>query len=250
MKLLERRRAVLEATARLQRERRRWQTETHTLRKLVARHRTALIVGGGAAVDSSPACCRGGRSRASAASSVPRFRSRCARRSGRCSPTICASAPPTNRRHRPHERRAGNIRGRRADADPLGDHAGYGHAAHGRACGAPSPTAQPPARCHRDRHRGLHLRDRAGGHRTDRRCDSARLDAGPARSPARALARSARDRRIARRGVHGRTGRRRLRRVGHAGASMDGAHAAGACAPGVGDARSAQAAAGGDIGRA
>jgi hypothetical protein len=49
MKLFERRRAVLEASARLQRERTRWQTETRTLRKLVARHRTALIVGGGVA---------------------------------------------------------------------------------------------------------------------------------------------------------------------------------------------------------
>jgi len=49
MKLLERRREVQQATHRLQRERTRWQTETRTLRKLVARHRTALIVGGGAA---------------------------------------------------------------------------------------------------------------------------------------------------------------------------------------------------------
>ena len=49
MKLLERRRAVAEATGRLQRERTRWQIETRTLRKLVARHRTALILGGGAA---------------------------------------------------------------------------------------------------------------------------------------------------------------------------------------------------------
>ncbi|HEY0231388.1 MAG TPA: hypothetical protein VGC55_09055 [Dokdonella sp.] len=49
MKLLDRRRAVVEATGRLQRERRRWQTETHTLRKLLARHRTLLILGGGGA---------------------------------------------------------------------------------------------------------------------------------------------------------------------------------------------------------
>jgi len=49
MKLLERRRAVLEASSRLQHERTRWQTETRTLRQRIAGHRTALIVGGGAA---------------------------------------------------------------------------------------------------------------------------------------------------------------------------------------------------------
>jgi uncharacterized protein (DUF2062 family) len=49
MKLLERRRAVVDATHRLQRERSRWQTQTRTLRIRLARHRTALIVGGGVA---------------------------------------------------------------------------------------------------------------------------------------------------------------------------------------------------------
>ncbi|MEP7042388.1 MAG: hypothetical protein ABI843_04965 [Dokdonella sp.] len=49
MKLLDRRRAVVEATRRLQRERARWQMDTFALRMRLGRHRTALIVGGGAA---------------------------------------------------------------------------------------------------------------------------------------------------------------------------------------------------------
>jgi len=49
MKLLERRRAVVDASRRLTRERSRWQRETLALRTRLARHRIALILGGGAA---------------------------------------------------------------------------------------------------------------------------------------------------------------------------------------------------------
>jgi predicted lipid-binding transport protein (Tim44 family) len=49
MKLLERRRAVAQARDRLQRERSRWHTQSQTWRARIARHRNALIVGGGVA---------------------------------------------------------------------------------------------------------------------------------------------------------------------------------------------------------
>ncbi len=47
MKLFERRHAVLVAERKLQRERHRWQTDTLSLRTRLARHRIALILGGG-----------------------------------------------------------------------------------------------------------------------------------------------------------------------------------------------------------